>query len=218
MSNALLQLLVLAAIAVFLIVRLRNVLGTRDGYEPPPKADNASLRSSAEIIDLQADAFDNDIHDHVEPGNPAAEALTEMKQVEPSFLVGPFLSGAKAAYEMILMAFERGDLSDVRDFLAPEVAEAFDAVIEDRKNRNLITDANYLGTRETMLAAAQFDSSSGHAEISVRFVSEMMLTVRNAAGEIVEGDNKSARKQRDTWTFARQMGQNDPNWRLVATA
>lgn len=218
MSNALLQLLVLAAIAVFLIVRLRNVLGSRDGYEPPQAPQETAARNSAEIIDLQPDTDDNDIHDHVEPGNPAAQALNAMKRVEPSFQVGPFLAGSKAAYEMILMAFERGDLSEVRDFLAPEVAEAFEGVIADRKARDLTTDANYLGTRETTLAAAQYDPVSRLAEISVRFVGEMTLAVRNAAGELVEGDAQKARKQRDTWTFARQMGQDDPNWRLVATA
>ena len=141
-----------------------------------------------------------------------------MKEVEPGFAVGPFLSGAKSAYEMILLAFERGDLSEVRGFLAPAVAEAFDGVIADRKARGLTTEAQFLGTRETALAAAEFNPQTRLAELSVRFVGEMIVATRDAQGNVVDGDPRSARKQRDVWTFARQMGSSDPNWQLVATA
>lgn len=219
MSNAFLQLLVLAAIAVFLIMRLRNVLGSRDGFEPSQNEQQAQQpRHNFDVIEGTANQEDGDIADHAEPGSAAANALKAMRRVEPDFEVGPFLSGAKGAYEMILLAFERGDISDVRAFLAPQVAEAFDSVIADRKAKGLVTEANYLGTRETALAAAEFNPATGLAEITVRFVGELSLVVRNAAGEIVEGDAKTSRKQRDNWTFARHMGQSDPNWQLVATA
>ncbi|QRZ13103.1 Tim44 domain-containing protein [Paracoccus methylovorus] len=218
MSNPLLQLIVLAAIAVFLILRLRGVLGTRDGFEAPRVPEEPPQRRRFDVIDGTAEAVDSDIADHAPPGSPAAKALAEMKRVDPDFAVGPFLSGAKSAYEMILMAFERGDLSEVRSFLAPQVAEAFEFVIEDRKARGLTTQAQFLGTRETALAEAGFTPSTGMAELSVRFLGEMIVATRDAQGNVVEGDPKAARKQRDTWTFARRMGQDDPNWQLVATA
>ncbi|AGT10465.1 Tim44/TimA family putative adaptor protein [Paracoccus aminophilus] len=218
MSNAFVQLIVLAAIAIFLIVRLRNVLGTRDGYEPPAAPPEQVQQRKFDVIDGTATPGDSDIADHAEEGSPEAEALTQMKKAEPSFEVGPFLSGAKGAYEMILMAFEHGDISQVRPFLAPPVAEAFQSVIDDRKAKGLTTEAQYLGTRETALAGAAFDRTTGLAEITVRFVGELMLTVRDANGEIVEGDPKTSLKQRDSWTFSRRMGQSDPNWQLVATA
>ena len=216
MSNPLLQLLVLGAIAVFLILRLRGVLGTRDGFETPPRAPEEPVaRKRFDVIDGDAD---NDITDHAEPGSANAKALAEMKSVEPQFAVGPFLTGAKSAYEMILMAFERGDLSAVRAFLAPPVAEAFESVIAERQARNLTTTAEFLGTRETALAEAEFNRATGMAELSVRFVGEMIVATRDAEGNVVEGDPKAARKQRDVWTFARHMGAADPNWQLVATA
>ena len=215
MSNPLLQLLVLGAIAVFLILRLRGVLGTRDGFETPRIPEEPVARKRFEVIDGDAD---NDITDHAEPGSANAKALAEMKSVEPQFAVGPFLAGAKSAYEMILMAFERGDLSGVRAFLAPPVAEAFESVIAERQARNLTTTAEFLGTRETALAEAEFNRTTGMAELSVRFVGEMIVATRDAEGNVVEGDPKAARKQRDVWTFARHMGAADPNWQLVATA
>lgn len=217
MNNALLQLLVLAAVAVFLIVRLRNVLGTRDGFEPTQTPAKPPLRVVHSAGDDQSDGQDSDISDHVDPDSPAAQMLRAMKKAEPSFQVGPFLNGAKSAYEMILLAFERGDISEVRGFLAPEVAQAFDDVIARRKKDGLTTEAQFLGTREVTLAGANFDEASRMAEISVRMLGEMTVATRNAEGEIVDGNPRAARKQRDTWTFARQMGQDDPNWRLVAT-
>lgn len=217
-SSPTIQLLVLAGIAVFLILRLRGVLGTRDGFEAPRLPEPQPQPQRFEVIEGSAVEADNDIADHAEPGSPAAEALTEMKRVEPSFQVGPFLSGARQAYEMIVMAFERGDLSEVRPFLAAPVAEAFQSVIDGRNARGEKVEAQYLGTRETALAAASFDRETREAEISVRFVGETITVVKDASGAVIDGDPKSARKQRDTWTFARVMGSSDPNWQLVATS
>lgn len=215
MSNTMLQIVVLAAIAVFLIMRLRGVLGTRDGFERPPQSRPQAV-PAPHAADQDADA--SDVLDHAQPGSPAAAALTAMQRAEPSFAVGPFLSGARQAYEMILTAFEKGDLSEVRPFLAPQVAEAFDSVIAQREARGLTAEVQYLGTRETTLEGAEFDPASGLGEVSVRFVGELVAAHRDADGNVVDGDPKAARKQRDIWTFARRMGQSDPNWQLVATA
>ncbi|MDO5614240.1 MAG: Tim44/TimA family putative adaptor protein [Paracoccus sp. (in: a-proteobacteria)] len=219
MNSPLIQLLVLAGIAVFLILRLRNVLGTRDGFEPPKveQPPQPQARQRFEVIDGSAEQGDHDISDHTDPKGAAGLAVARMKQAEPSFNLGQFLSGAKSAYEMILMAFEKGDLDPVRPFLSPDVAQAFQSVIDDRKARGQTVEAQFLGTRETALAGAEFNDTTGEGEVSVKFVGELIVATRDAEGNVVEGDPKSARKQRDIWTFARRMGQDDPNWQLVAT-
>ena len=208
------QLLVLAAIAIFLILRLRSVLGTRDGFEPDPVETPVAQRH-LRVVEAEPEA--DDIAEHVDPQSPAAEALRAMRTIEPDFAVGPFLSGAKQAYEMILMAFERGDLSQVRPFLSDPVAEAFQAVIDRRKEHGQTVEAEFLGTRETTLVTADFDEATRDAEVTIRFVGELTAATRDASGAVIEGDPRHPRKQRDTWTFGRQMGDPDPNWRLVAT-
>lgn len=217
MSNPLIQLLILAGIAIFLILRLRNVLGTRDGFEPTQDVQDVKTRPQFEVIDGTAEEVDHDILDHAEPGSRTAEALAAMKQAEPSFGVRDFLNGAKSAHEMILMAFQRGDLSDIRAFLDEDVAAAFQSVIDQRKAAGQNVQAQYLGTRETALTDAEFDPVTGMGELSVRFVADLISSTQDAEGNVIEGDAKAARKQRDIWTFARRMGQNDPNWQLVAT-
>ena len=216
MSSSIIQLLVLAGIAVFLILRLRSVLGTREGFEKPPvSSDTAShRRPEFDVID---GGPDRDIVDHVEDGSTSAKALAAMKMAEPGFMVGSFLEGSRGAYEMILMAFENGDLSDVRDFLSDELAEAFQTVIDDRNEKGLTIDANFVGVREVTLKEAEFDRETGEGEVTVRFMGELTSVVKNADDEVVEGDPTEIKRQKDVWTFARKMGSDDPNWQLVAT-
>jgi predicted lipid-binding transport protein (Tim44 family) len=217
MNGSLIQLLVLAGIAIFLILKLRSVLGTRDGFEKPPiplDEVRPRVRRDFEVIE---GGPDRDITDHVADGSDAAKALAEMKKAEPSFTVGPFLQGARGAYEMILMAFEKGEMEKIRPFLADDVEASFAEAIAQREAEGLTVEASFLGIKELTLHDATFTADSRFAEIAVRFVADQTYVVRNKAGEIVEGSPREVKKTRDTWTFARQMGSDDPNWQLVAT-
>ena len=217
MSNSIIQLLVLAGIAIFLILKLRGVLGTRDGFEgqsQPAPLPSGKARRDFEVIE---GGPDRDITDHAAEGSDSAKALAAMKLVEPSFSVSGFLQGARGAYEMILTSFAKGEMDKIRPFLAPDVEQSFEAVLADRKARGLTVSSDFIGLRELALQSAQFDRSDNTAEITVRFVGELVSVTRDNAGQVIEGDPKSARKQRDIWTFERKMGADDPNWQLVAT-
>jgi len=217
MSSAVIQLLVLAGIAVFLILRLRNVLGTREGFEKPAAKLPVAERRSTPELEVIEGGPDHDITDHVKEGSDAAKALAAMKLVEPEFSVGEFLQGARGAYEMILMAFERGDLDSIHPFLSSDVYQTFVDVVGEREDQGLAIEAKFVGISELTLTRAAFDRDIQEAEITVRFVGELTSAVRNAAGEIVEGNPDEIKRQRDSWTFAREMGANDPNWKLAAT-
>lgn len=218
MNSTIIQLLVLAAIAVFLILRLRSVLGTREGFEKPPAAMPApAQRRKGPDLEVIEGGPDRDITSHVAEGSPSAKALAEMKRREPDFSVTEFLGGARGAYEMILMAFERGELENVRGFLSPEVYEALQSVVEDRKAQGLSVDATFVGVSSLELKEATFDQATGEGEITVQFTGEQTYVVRNAAGEIVEGSSTEIKRQKNAWTFARKMGAADPNWSLVET-
>lgn len=218
MNGSLIQLLVLAGVAIFLILKLRSVLGTREGFEKPPapieQPRATQQRHGFEVIE---GGPDRDITDHTPEGSPSALALAAMKKAEPSFQLTPFLQGARQAYEMILMAFERGDLDDVRPFLSEDVKASFEEVIQARTAQGLSVEATFIGLRELSFEEATYDAATGWGEVTVRFVGELTSAVRNSEGDIIEGDLKTVKRQRDVWTFARQMGAADPNWQLVAT-
>ena len=217
MNSPLIQLLVLAGIAIFLIIKLRSVLGTREGFEKPPvRADQAAVQKRADFEVIEGGP-DRDIVDYVPESSPTAKALAEMKKQDPEFTVGDFIGGARGAYEMILMAFGKGDISDVRPFLAADVDEALSSVIAERNAQGLTIDAEFLGVSEVAIQHAEYDPTTKEAEITMRMTGEFTYTVRNAEGEIVEGGDKTPKRQRDIWTFARRMTENDPNWTLVAT-
>jgi predicted lipid-binding transport protein (Tim44 family) len=217
MNNSLVQLLVLAGIAIFLVIKLRSVLGTRQGFEKPPvplEELRPRVRRDFEVID---GGPDRDITDHVPDGSSSAKALATMKTIESSFSVGTFLQGARGAYEMILMAFEKGELDRIRPFLSDDVETTFAAAIAAREAEGLTVEAKFVGMKEMVLHEATFDSTTKLAEIAVRYVGETTSLVRNKAGEVVEGSATEIKRQRDIWTFARTMGSSDPNWQLVAT-
>ena len=218
MGSQLIQILVLAGVALFLVLRLRDVLGTRDGFEKPlgPKpVEKKDDNRNFEVID--GGGLDRDIADHVDADSDAAKALSAMKRVEPSFSVSEFAHGARQAYEMILMAYENGELDTLQQFLSPDVYETFSAAVMARADQGLTVDANFVGIRELKITDAVFDEETSEGDITVRFVGELTSVVRDPEGEVVEGDPSEIKRQKDIWTFSRVMGSDNPNWLLVAT-
>jgi len=215
MNPAVIELIILAGIAVFLFLRLRSVLGTREGFEKPrmqPK--NDAPKRDFKVID---GGEDKDITDNVDKNSKSAEALKLIKSEDENFTVNEFLSGARSAYEWILMSFEKNEIDEIRDLLSEEVAEAFDAVVDQRVSQGLTIEAEFIGIREMKLVEATYSSKTKTAEISVSFVGEMTSVVKNSSGEIVEGDSKQIKRQKDTWTFSKDIKSSNPNWLLVAT-
>lgn len=217
MNSPIIQLLVLAGIAIFLILRLRNVLGTREGFEKPRVQLDQSKRGDRANLEVIDGGPDRDITDHVDEDSDSAKALAEMKRIDPSFNVGEFLSGARGAYEMILMAFENGDLAPVMPYMSEDVYEALSTVIDDRADKGLTVEATFVGLSDLTLKEATLDQATKEAEMTVRFTGELTYQVRDNAGDVVEGNANEIKRQRDVWTFAHIMGDDDPNWKLVAT-
>jgi predicted lipid-binding transport protein (Tim44 family) len=219
MGSQMIQIIILAGVALFLILRLRNVLGTREGFEKPrnlPDASTSQKRDrSFEVI--EGGTADQDIADFVDADSRAGKALAAMKAVDHEFSVAEFSHGARAAYEMIVMAYENGDLDTLRQFLAPEVYETFANAIEERKSKGYRVDASFAGIREVKLTDAHFDPATNEADITMRFVGELTSVVRDAEGNIVEGAPNELKQQRDVWTFTRDMASDNPNWLLSGT-
>ncbi len=220
MNQSFLTILILAGVAIFLILRLKDVLGTREGFEPNKEdmASNVSAnKATKQKFEVIEGGPDHDIIDNVEAGSAAADSLAAIKRIEPSFKVSEFLEGARGAYEMILMSFERGELDEIKDFLAEDVLAAFVDVVADREDKGLKVESQFIGMREVKILNAALDRATDEAEITISFIADVTNVVKDQNGEIVEGNPTAVVKQKDVWTFSRELGADDPNWLLVAT-
>ncbi len=217
MNSPIIQLLVLAGIAIFLILRLKSVLGTREGFEQPPLPRPGADRRPRPDLEVIEGGPDLDITDHVDEDSESAKALAEMKRLEPSFGVSDFLGGARGAYEMIVMGYEHGNLAEIQPFLSEEIYESFVDGVAAREDEGLTIEAEFYGVREMKIVNATLDPDTNEAEVVVRFVAELTSVVRDKGGDVIEGSDTDVKRQKDTWAFARTMGSDDPNWLLVST-
>jgi len=216
-------------IAVVIFMRLGSVLGRRTGNEPSPydprvKTPAGGARND-NVVSLpprergsapQAEAPDLEpLARHAAPGSSLHDGLVAVANAAPGFDPEHFIVGAKAAYEMIVTAFAQGDRETLQNLLAPEVYDGFVAAITTREAAEQKAELTFVGIEEAKITAASVEARS--ARIAVRFVSELITCTRDKDGKVVEGDAVEVQTIRDSWTFAREVGSRDPNWKLVAT-
>ncbi len=221
MSSDVIELLVLFALAAVVLYRLKAVIGTRTGHESPPdfvRRQQEAHRPGAPVPQPVPDLRPLPDEDEA-PGTPESgrAAIDAIRRLEPGFTSKDFVQGARSAYEMILMAFDEGDRETLRSLLAPDVFQAFEQGIATREEAGLRVEARFIGVREATVDEIAFDPETNIADITVRFVGELITAVRDAENHVVEGDPNEIRRQTDRWTFSREMGSADPNWLLTGT-
>ena len=225
--------IIFLALAVFIFLRLRSVLGQRTGSERPPydrAAPNVVQRTQdnnnvvpmpGAVIDQAplaptADVAPADRWKGVaEPGTPLAAGLDAIAAQDSSFDPRHFISGARSAYEMIVLAFANGDRRALKDLLSSEVYESFEAVIKDREKHEQKTETRFVSIDKAELVGAEARDRA--AQLTVRFVSQMISVTRDKTGAIVDGNPDKVADITDVWTFARDTSSRDPNWKLVGT-
>jgi predicted lipid-binding transport protein (Tim44 family) len=225
--------IIFLALAVFIFLRLRNVLGQRTGNERPPydraarnvvqgAPDSNVVPMPGTVIDQTPMAPTADVApptDHwkgiAEPGTPLALSLDAIAAQDSSFDPRHFLSGARGAYEMIVLAFANGDRRSLKDLLSAEVYESFDTAIRDREWQERKTETRFVSVDKAEIVSAEARDRA--AQLTVRFVSQMISVTRDKAGTIVDGNPDKVAGITDVWTFARDPTSRDPNWKLVGT-
>jgi predicted lipid-binding transport protein (Tim44 family) len=226
--------IIFLALAVFIFAWLRSVLGQRTGRERPPY-DPYSARDAAKpvtgpdkVVALPDKAGESAPVRKAPPeesadrwagiadaGTAVAAGLDALAKVEPDFDARHFLSGAKAAYEMIVTAFAEGDRKTLKNLLAKDVFDGFVQSIAEREGRGETVESRFVALDKTDITHAELKGNA--AQITVRFVSDLISATRNKAGEVVSGSPDRVTSVTDVWTFAREVGARDPNWKLVST-
>jgi predicted lipid-binding transport protein (Tim44 family) len=225
--------IIFLALAVFIFLRLRSVLGQRTGNERPPfdRAAHNALQGAQDknVISMPGKVIDqaplaptaeveqpSDRWKGVaEPGTALAQGLDGIVEKDSAFDPRHFLSGARSAYEMIVLAFANGDRRALRDLLSSEVYESFDAAIKEREKAEQKTETRFVSIDKAELVGAEQRDRT--AQLTVRFVSQMISVTRDKGGNIVDGSADKVADITDIWTFARDTTSRDPNWKLVGT-
>ncbi len=217
---AYLDILFFAMVAAFIAFRLRSVLGRRTGHERrrPSRVEHANATASDNVVRMPNQNSETEAASstHIDVEDAAArEGLRKISEVDRSFDLSVFLEGAKAAFQMIIDAFARGDRDTLRPLLANSVYSGFDGAIAEREQRGETLQTNIVSMQKADVVEA---SLVGHlARIAVKFVTEQTITVSNSAGEVIEGDASATDEVVDVWTFERDTRSSDPNWLLVET-
>jgi predicted lipid-binding transport protein (Tim44 family) len=224
--------IIFLALAVFIFLRLRSVLGQRTGRERPPY-DPYSAREAARtstndnVVTLPprpgdaapAPAADAEPADRwkgvAEPGSAAALGLDAVVAQDPSFDAKHFLTGARQAYEMIVTAYAQGDRRTLKNLLSKDVYEGFEAAIKDRESRGEKAETRFVSIDKADITGAEVKGKS--AQVTVRFVSQLVSVTRDKDGNVIDGSPDKVTDVTDVWTFARDLSSRDPNWKLVAT-
>ena len=221
---------VFLALAVFVVLRLRSVLGQRPERDPPRnQAAPAPLRRDGvgqpgNVIPLATAANDRGFaaaptQDRwkgvAEPGTPLADGLDALDAASHGFDPAAFIAGARGAYEITVTSFAKGDSKRLRGLLSPEVFDGFSKAIVDRDARGEKVEMTLVSIDDAKILDAQVKDRM--AQITVRFASKLITATRDRDGKVVDGSPDKVADVTDVWTFARDTGSQDPNWQLVAT-
>jgi predicted lipid-binding transport protein (Tim44 family) len=223
--------IIFLALAVFIFLRLRSVLGQRTGRERPPydpysARDAVRTPANDKVVTLptrnpdvaqpaEAPSPRDRWKGIAESGSPVAGGLDAIVTADSSFDPTHFLSGARTAYEMIVSAFAEGDRRSLRNLLSRDVYEGFETAINDRERRGETAETRFVSIDQAEIVGAEMRGKS--AQVTVRFVSKLVSVTRDRNGAVIEGNADGVTDVTDVWTFARDVSSRDPNWKLVAT-
>lgn len=179
-----------------------------EGEVPVPVPVPATSEVEAKIRSMAADQ------------SAVQRGLLDILRADPDFDPEQFLKGARQAYEMIVTAFAEGNRKILKDLLSREVYEGFAAAISERERRGEQIDQSFVGINKADILEAEVEK--GFAQVTVRFVSQLIKSTRNKAGEVIDGDPTKVTDLTDIFTFSRDVSTaralQNLNWRLVGTA
>ena len=198
------DILIFGIIAVFLIYRLKNILGTKTGFEKSNINEKTQDKQFNNVVSLKSEK--NDLN---------SKELNDILNVDPNFNINDFLSGSKNFFKMVLESFVSGNLENIKNFTKPSVLKSFKTAIDERNSdqETLIIDLKSI--KENKITKAKITKSS--IKLNVIFETFQVRALLDKNDKIIDGDNENEILVKDEWVFERKVNDNNPNWTLVET-
>ena len=190
-----LDIILLAMIAGFIILRLRRVLGRRTGFEKKIFGNSfseklAQKETEKKVVNLNSSKLDDVAKEQ-------------------------FIKGAEAAYEMIITSFAKGDKKTLKPLLNKEIYQNFSDEIDHRKKENLKSELTFVGVKSAEIK--NFEKKDNIYIFTVNFISEIITCKKDKNNKVIEGNPDIIKTVNDVWKFSKNMWSNNPNWYLVET-
>jgi predicted lipid-binding transport protein (Tim44 family) len=231
--------LIVIGLAIVVLFRLRQVLGTRTGRERTPvqRANEAAAAKTPakpgeeNVVQMRPRPVEPQTNEDAERAqrkleteitqfshgdDKVAAGLRAINEADPAFSPKLFMEGAKQAYEMVVTAFAQGDRQTLRNLLEKDVYEGFERAIKDREAAGRKIDFTFVGLPKVEISEAELDKRN--ANVTIRFHAEVVSATLDKDGTLIEGNATEVTNIADEWTFARSPKSRDPNWKLVATS
>ncbi len=216
------DIILFAMIAAFLVLRLRSVLGRRDGHEggnrnpfAPPKTAEKPDNNVVHLPDNSDETLAGDDTAAETPETVLDAGIAKICHADPQFDPEELLVGARVAFEMILGAFASGDVTALKPLLSSEVYGNFTRAMDEREKSGEVLEETLVGIKASEIVEAYM--AGPLANVTVKFVSDQVHAVRDGDGETIEGDPNTIIEVTDFWTFSHDPNSRDPNWTLIAT-
>lgn len=206
------DLVLFGMIAAFLVLRLRSILGRRDGFEPSAGPARPAGRVAGPVIEGRAEAPAVPARPVPEPASALGQTLARMQRVDSGFTPERFLTGAEAAFRLIVTEFAAANRDALRPLLTPDTFAIFDEAITERQAAGHTLTSEIRNMHEATIEAAALTGTM--AEITVRFVTDQISQTLDTDGKYVSGTD-AVTELRDVWTFVRDLARPDPAWKLA---
>ncbi|MDX2095591.1 MAG: Tim44/TimA family putative adaptor protein [Alphaproteobacteria bacterium] len=213
------DIIVIGAIAAFILLRYRSMLGEQRGRDEPQQPSAAPVSTRERVVQLPllraAAPLAEKPADFSNHRAPLAEQFIAMRAVDHAFSPDEFLQGARAAYEMVIGAFSKRDRETLNMLLSPEMYKSFTLSLDDAQREKRFNDTTLVAINKAEIVAAKLAGTQ--ATLTVDFVSEQIHLIRDEAGGILEGDPSQQVKVEDSWVFTRNLSSASPNWVIIET-
>ena len=198
------DILIFGVIAIFLIFRLKNILGTKTGFEETNANEKTQDKQVNNVVPLKTDKnYAND------------SELNKVLEIDPNFDVNDFLSGSKNFFEMVLRSFVSGNLENIKNFTKPSVLKSFKLAIDERNNEQETLTIDLKSIKENKITKATITKSS--IKLNVIFESFQIRALMDKNNEIIDGNSEDEILVKDEWIFEKKIKDNNPNWTLIET-
>ena len=189
-----LDIILLAMIAGFIILRLRNILGRRTGHQD---------KVYSSFSEKNFERFKDELK------SKTKKSQTEFNKEDKK----NFLKGAEIAYETIINSFAKGDKKTLKDLLTREMNDNFNSAIEERDSKNIKSELTFIGIKSSVIE--KFEKTAEAVFFTVKFVSEIISVKKDKNNKIIEGDPNKIKTVIDRWKFTRKISSKNPNWHLA---